>query len=273
MRYSEYAPDRRLVDVVRCYWVFEAAFDIDAPDERIVPDGSPELIFHYEDPFLAVLEDRQRAQVQPRHLLAGQLTRPLMLRSRGRAGLIGVRFTPWGARRLFRMPMSEMTDRYAGIDALGAAWLARVDGEIDGCADDRARIALIERTFLDRLAASGTPPRDGVAIDCANALLQAGGRIAIDALVARTSLSHRQLERRFNDTIGMPPRMFASIARFRALFDALSGDAPPDWLGAALDAGYFDQPHMIRDFRRFAGIAPRAFVESLPAFSRAVASF
>ena len=71
MRYCEYPPDPRLAGIVRCYWVFESDAMPDAVDERVVPDGCAELVFHYRDPFSAVVGE---CVGQPRRLFAGQLT-------------------------------------------------------------------------------------------------------------------------------------------------------------------------------------------------------
>ncbi len=89
-----------------------------------------------------------------------------------------------------------------------------------------------------------------------------------------SGLSERQLERRFNDAIGVSPKLLGSILRFRALFDALNetaSDGPrAPWLDAAIAIGYFDQAHMIRDFRRFAGQPPQAFYRALTGLSAAM---
>ena len=102
MRYAEYAPDPRLAAFVRCYWVFEAetgaaagaVASVAVADETIVPDGNPELVFHYGESFSEIAADafgELRAIRQPQSLFAGQLTRPLTLRANGARGVISVR--------------------------------------------------------------------------------------------------------------------------------------------------------------------------------------
>ena len=118
--------------------VVELPPDLDAQYPQIVPlncDPSPErraqrradvrarseachrlglrTIFHFGAPFAEVFGagDAATSRKQPEALFAGQLTRPLRLRPSGPAGTLGVRFHPWGARWLSRMPLSETTDR------------------------------------------------------------------------------------------------------------------------------------------------------------------
>ena len=67
------------------------------------------------------------------------------------------------------------------------------------------------------------------------------------------ALSPRQMQRRFADRVGVPAQTLAAIFRFRRVFDEIDHPRAPHWIEAALAAGYFDQPRMARDFRRFLG--------------------
>lgn len=79
----------------------------------------------------------------------------------------------------------------------------------------------------------------------------------MDELMQICGLSARQLERRFLSTLGLPPRFFASLTRFARLQTlATTGGR---WSDHALAAGYYDQAHMIRDYRRFTGSTPTRF--------------
>jgi len=274
MRYAEYLPDPRLRRLVHCYWVFESeAGSAAGPDETIVPDGHPELIFHYRDSFSEVIAHGRGEIVdrQPASLFAGQLTRPLVLRGNGAAGMIGVRFQPWGARLLLGVPMTETTDRWIAQRDLPGRWLGGVDDTICEAGGDRERIAAIERALLARLVLRA-PRVDEIVVACVEAMRNPPEPVRLDAMSLRFGLSARQLERRFNDSVGMSPKLLASVLRFRALFDALSATPRSPWLAAAIDSGYFDQAHMIRDFRRFAGAPPQSFLRSLSGLSAALVS-
>ena len=83
-------------------------------------------------------------------------------------------------------------------------------------------------------------------------------------------MSARQLERRMVAATGMSPKLFASIIRFRAVFDELQKGTPSTWLKAAVDTGYFDQAHMVRAFRRFAGQPPTEYLRTAGLLSAAL---
>jgi AraC-like DNA-binding protein len=165
-------------------------------------------------------------------------------------GSVLVRFTPEGAACL-GIPATELAGRSVALDELlPRARVAEVHGRVGEAPDDRARVAAVQ-DFLASLPLS----RDH-AVARAIRLLEAATDEARVAAVARTlGLSERQLERRFQARVGITPKRFASLRRFER---AVAGAAmAPSLTAAALDAGYYDQSHFIRDFRRFAGASPR----------------
>jgi len=107
-RYQEFAVDAALAPHVHCVWSFEASEDGD--EQAIPPDGRAELIVHrgaaYEE-----RGDDGRWRAQPMLLFAGQLTRPLVLRSRGAVAVLAMRFTPAGAWAFAGRAMARCNDR------------------------------------------------------------------------------------------------------------------------------------------------------------------
>jgi len=101
-------------------------------------------------------------------------------------------------------------------------------------------------------------------------------RAAIAALMAgrqqpHSILGERTLQRRFATHVGVSPRILGSIFRFRRLFDLIQQPEAPGWVEAALAAGYFDQPQMARDFRRFVGCTAVTWARGQAGLARAIA--
>jgi AraC-like DNA-binding protein len=82
------------------------------------------------------------------------------------------------------------------------------------------------------------------------------------------------LQRRFRDRVGVPPRILRSIFRFRRVFDHAAEPGPEalGWLEAGLEAGYFDQPQLARDFRRFLGCTATEWARDQAGLARRLAS-
>lgn len=169
----------------------------------------------------------------------------------GSTASILVRFTPQGASCL-GVPASELASRSIPLAALLAEARAReVQERLLDVGTDRDRVAVVESLLLELPFA-----RDRL-VDRALAMLGvARDEDARVASVARSlDVSERQLERRFLARVGITPKRFASLRRFEHAL-ALARTAP-SLAAAALDAGYYDQAHFIRDARRFAGATPR----------------
>jgi AraC-like DNA-binding protein len=266
--YAEFAPVAALTPFVRCVWTFDAA-QSDESIQRIVPDGRPELVLHCGEPY-AELDRRGSAHPQPHALFAGQVTRPLRLRARGRAAVIGVRFHPAGARAFLGQPLRATTDARIPLDLLFPETTGELMRDLRLAVGAAERVQRVQSFVLARISA-GEAQRDRVVEAAVARIDAASGEVDIAAMAVDAGIGRRQLERRFGDAVGIGPALLASIFRFRRVFDVLEHDATRPWTDAALAAGYYDQSHFIREFRRFVGCTPTEFAQTASALSSALA--
>ena len=122
-------------------------------------------------------------------------------------------------------------------------------------------IGIVRAFLLARLPAAD-PQVDRVAalvaeIDADRSLVRA------DALAARHGMSLRALQRLFDDYVGVGPKWVINRCRLHEAVDRLADGAAVDWTALALDLGYFDQAHFIRDFRTLVGRTPGEFARDL----------
>jgi AraC-like DNA-binding protein len=266
MHYAEVQPAASLAPYVRCIWTFDDD-DGDGAAQRIVPDGRPELIVHCDEPYREV--DGTRAARQPRILFAGQLTRPLWLQAGVGSRVIGVRFHPAGAHRFLGTALEAFTDARVDVASLWPEEEARLWSEVQADPDRANRITAVERSVGRRIAASGIE-EDAIVAGCVAAMERQPHAQAVDAIAADAGIGRRQLERRFRRAVGISPGTLADILRFRRVFDAIEHDSTRPWTDAAAAAGYFDQSHLVRDFRRFVGCTPTEFAASRPGLATAL---
>ena len=257
-RYEEFEPPAALRPFVRVIWTYAAP----APEptvQRIAPDGCPELILDIGAPYEEQGEDGV-FRLQPRALFAGQMTRPLALRPVGPVELVAVRFEPDGARGWLQQPLVGATDRRLDM-------VDRLSGVTAPAGDPAAQVEVMVRLLEDhRLRADWS-------IDLAvRAEVETAG--ADRPSPDRSPGEQRSLQRRFCDRVGVPPRMLRSIFRFRRVFDHAADPGPEalGWLQAGLEAGYFDQPQMARDFRRFLGCTATQWARDQVGLARRLAS-
>jgi len=254
LRYLEHRPRPELGPHLECLWLVadERPRARRAP-ERVVPDGCPELIVHLGDRFARLRGGRYR--VQPRAFLAGTLTRPWLLRAGRRVLTLGARFRPGAVRAVLPVEMAEAADREMPLASIvGAGPAAALLRALASARGDAARFAAAEAWLLARLA--GVRPRPNAAREAVRLLLEARGSLRIDDLARRLGTARRRLERAFARELGIRPKLFARIVRLNAVLAGLDEAGRTRAVDAALAAGYFDQAHLLRDFRGLAGCRP-----------------
>ncbi len=159
---------------------------------------------------------------------------------------------PAAARTLLGFSLSEISGRFVDLEQVFPS-AAQLRERLADASDDLGRVATLERWLI---AMAGPAPR--VHVEAAvGAILQSGGRGTIPSVVARTPMGVRQLERHFQEDVGLSPKIFARIVRLQvALRRIRVGSALTE---VALACGYYDQAHMTRDFRHLAAMSPGAW--------------
>lgn len=251
MHYAEHPPAPALVGRVR-YWRLQGSKDAHEL-EPVPPDGCVELIVHLGDPF--VVREGGRVVVQPRVLVAGPGTRPVELAPSGRSDVIGVRFEPGEGGALFGGNMEALVDRVPALDELAPELAHGLAEELAEASDWRA--------VLDRRLGAVLDESDAVVAGAVARIRAEHGRVALDELARHGGLSSRQLERRFRAAVGFGPKMLARISRFQRAWQLAAAHPSASGAAIATRAGYFDQAHLVRDFRQFTGEPPGRFLSTL----------
>lgn len=246
VRYREIQPSPRLRPFVNILWILEQDDDGAAP-QRIVPDGHPELILNWGRPFESLQDGQWHSQ--PHCFFAGQIESPLMLRPKGPAKVLGIRFHPDGAARIFGEPMDRLSGRFTPVEDL-ATELSR---NLVDALESTDPVAGVENALLT--AARTDHGGDQLIAEAVRRITVASGFFEVGALARELGLSPRQLERRFNAAVGLTPKVFCRIQRFTNVFHALE-EPSCDWVETALRCGYYDQAHLIRDCKSLSGRTP-----------------
>jgi len=176
---------------------------------------------------------------------------------------IQIDLTPVGARALFGIPMSELAGRVVPLPDLLPRDQRSLAERLDDLPDWDARFVAIEAllaTGLARTSARG----EIVAWACAR-LDASGGNLDIRALARELDYSEKQVVRLFRDQVGIAPKLFARLVRFDRLVERLRNDRKTSWVELAGELGYYDQAHLVRDVRHFAGATPTEVRASLDA--------
>jgi AraC-like DNA-binding protein len=165
------------------------------------------------------------------------------------------------SRAVFGVPASEIAGRILTLDELwGDAAVQRLLDRLACVSDTIEAVAVMESAIAERLAIAGArDARTPLVLEAAEKLVSTTvGTVALDL-----GVSERHLRRVFRETVGMSPKAFARLTRFRRALRAGQDDSRLSWATIAAATGYYDQAHLIEEFRAIAGVTPRALLTEL----------
>lgn len=265
MIYAERASPPVLSGVLTRSWVLEATpirrF------EKILPMPLTHVIVNLSAPY-AIFDRRGTGRVVPDAFVSGIQSEYLVIESPETIRHVGLELTPTGLGALA-----------PGGPRSAAGQVLEVGQLIPRLAD----LAVVVRdrpdpeAVLDAMSSwleSLTPHPVDPAAQAAVEILASHTERPIGEIAQTLGVSHRGLIERFARATGVTPKRFAQLVRFHHLIDAVHARAgEPDWAELAVDAGYYDQPHVIRQFRRFSGWTPTEYYRLVAEHGPEVARF
>ncbi len=243
-RHARYQPPPDLSFFLEHFWV--VAWDLrgQAPVTR-------EVLNH---PCIHLLFETGRPG-QVAGLERGRFTRTLA----GEGQVFGVKFRPGGFRPFLDFSVSRLTGKIVPLNKIfgnpGAALAAQIQALDPG--NDEARMLAAEAFLRARL-----PERDENVLRLTHLveLIMSDPSITrVSDLAAVSGLGVRTLQRLFGDYVGLAPKWMIQRYRLHEALERVSADRKVDWAHLALDLGYFDQAHFIKDFKALVGRTPAEY--------------
>jgi AraC-like DNA-binding protein len=233
-----------------------------------LPSKALTFIVSFDDPLdIAEMPDRRQPPERYWAMVGGLHTRPATVRHDGRQHGIQIELTPLGAVALLGTRPGDLASAVVALGDLDEPLARRL---IDRVADRDgwpARFATLD-ALLAAAVDDGGRQASAIPAPAAAAwelLVGSGGTIAISELAAQVGWSRRHLSERFRGAFGLAPKELATVLRFERAQRLLRSPRRPALAAVAAQCGYADQSHLTRDWRRFAGSPPSAWLaEDLP---------
>jgi AraC-like DNA-binding protein len=246
-------PTGPLAERVEAVWASEG-FDC-FEKEEILPRSRTEVLFSLGDRhWLRDREDPARHRAFDTSFVSGLQLRPLDVVSPPTTAMAGVRLRPAGVAAFLRDTPSAIAGEVVELEAVLGPEVEQVREQIATTRDLRRRALLLAAAVARHLEPA---PALADGIRFALSLLHATrGAVPVRDLVRATGHSHRWVTERFRAAVGLAPKAYARVVRFESAFERLCGLDRVHWAGFALDCGYYDQAHLVREFRDLAGATP-----------------
>ncbi|MBP2645279.1 MAG: AraC family transcriptional regulator [Firmicutes bacterium] len=244
MKLCDLKPNPSLRQYISRYWVWENEQDF----PPILPGTGTELMFHYNDPFVAQNQNEKIFTAPSCHIISP------------RCGFISVRFRAGAFRHFCGESTSDLIDSFIDINDLWGKQGKEFGQQVLMAKSLKERIIIIE-SFLIKLLERYHHPKSW--LDTAVKNVFNGYDIAkLKEVTNDLFICDRQLQRKFKEAVGVSPKTFQRISRFETVLKYLMLNRKKDYLEVALKHGYYDQPHFIKEFKTHVGESPSIFLQN-----------
>lgn len=237
--YREWRPSAPLRRFVECYWRRPA--NPEARIQLVTPDGCVDVVLSCS------------GNAPDSLAVVGLMTQPRTVRIGRGQEYFGVRFRPAMAAA-FLPEAAHITDQIVPLAEFWGSAAHSLAGRLAACPTFEEKSGVMDAILR--------PARRSEMGLRAIEQLAAGPR-SLDVLAAENSVSTRQLRRVCVERAGVPPKFLIRILRFRKAIERIRAmrGTRPDWARFALESGYFDQAHLIRECKEFSGFTPGRYLQ------------
>ena len=264
MQHQEFEPPEELRDTIKCFWYNSRDFGELQSDFEILPDSYAEIIFHFGS--ACSISYNGGLQPLPSPFMMGLLNQPVILTTKNRLEVIGIRCFPWTVFDLLGLPSGKDGLRIfehpvAGLQSTLKKWIQadRID----------EALAEVKRYFLH---ARSRVAIDSMLFKAGVAMRQANGAMPVSQVAAAAHTTVRTLERKFRQSSGYTVKDVSGLMRFEQVRNQLWLYPDSNIAGLAHELGYTDQSHLSREFKRYSGTTPAAFARKAKRGKQAVSS-
>lgn len=255
MGYNIYKPiSPEISKIVEYYWTIEGKSN--GKDCTLVtPEACFDLIFSFADSTNWLSNEEAAVKIKS-SFFTGIRKNHYSIFPEGDVKYFAVRFRPDQFYKLVNIPISEFTGRIIELDDLNILSILDLESKLTYAENNFARITMFEDFLLNHLQET-QPDENALIHECTRIINLQRGTVSISSLCDNLGVYPKMLEREFKKSIGITPKYFCRLTRFNRIVEDLPGILQHrDWSSIALQYGYFDQAHFIREFSSFTGMTP-----------------
>jgi AraC-like DNA-binding protein len=250
---------------VKQYW----AIDDCLPDgkehiQRIIPNGLMDLTFYLGNRPRALDKDKY---LQENSILSGQQKSFYDIVVSGKLSMFSISFQPHGAKMFFDVPSNEFFDQNVPLRCLVRNTITELEHNLFVAGSFEGKICIVEKFLMNQLGMNFKEHEIKRIAQSIALINHAKGMITIEKLSSASCLSRKQYERTFLTSIGTSPKKFLRTIRFQNSLYEKQKNKNVSLTELAYNCGYFDQSHMIHDYRLLSGKTPFQYFSECEPYS------
>lgn len=259
-------PHPMLQPFIEKIWLFNCDGKMPVEDFKlVVPNGNIKLTLPIRNGIIADMHGQRYSSKENSICLTGVVDVPLILdvKEDTPASTIGIEFNPKGAYRFFHLSFDELKNQIFLFDDLFNRKGKMLEEQIANAFSIAEKINLLQNFLLSQLSVYG---EDNIFDYCIAEICKSNGAISIAGLEKKTGYSSRWLNMKFSEKLGISPKNFSAIIRFKQYFQLFTSGQL--YYKKDFYQYYYDQSHFIKSFKRFTGHLPSHFDHRLNDFGK-----
>ena len=253
------SPSKELSPYIKHYLFLDNA-TTDIQKLRMFSDGNTGVVFSLKSKLISGIDNFGVNNYLPNSFLYGQLNSFKDIYSNDAITLIIVVFQPNGIHQLLGIPANEFLDAIISMDAVFGKNGLILEEQLADQNNNHSRVQLLNH-FFGNLIPKKSISNQLLINDSLNFIISNKGYFSVADLVKYTGYSERHLERKFKESIGLNPKKFGNVIRLHHFLKLIKNKTDDTNLTSiCYEAGFSDQSHLIKEFRKHTGISPTAYL-------------
>ena len=250
-------PSPLLSQIVKHFLIIENDKTVNV-QHRMFADGNTGLVFNYQDPILHV--ENGLFNILPNIFIYGQPATFQNIISVGKIGMLIVVFHPFGLSSLLRIPAIELKNQILDLKNFYPIETPIISDQVISSVDVFNRIHIIENFLTGKLKIQN--PSSNLASQAIEIINKNNGNLSVNNLTSFLQVSERQLQRSFEEHIGVSPKRYSGIIRIQHFLKLLrtNNSSQKPLTDFVYDSGFFDHAHLIREMKNISGITPSQYI-------------
>ena len=246
-------PDDDFAGIVKEYW--EVKGRLSPFREALLPNGFVEIMFNLGPPH-RVFEGNSMG-LWERSWFSGLQERSIFIESLEGTHLVSIRLHPLGATRMLGDVAPSAANSIVDLDVLIGGEASELRDELLAAESPSARFVVLEAFLRARSSAVAIP---AFVRDAVERIESSHGSLRVADLHEELGVSRKHLAVSFARYVGISAKAYAQIQRFLWTLEQLRNSTDVEWSRLAAEAGYSDQSHLVRDFRRVGAASPTEYL-------------
>ncbi len=252
---TKISPHPCLDKTIDHYWIEKS----DRSNVKILPDGTTSIIFSIGSP-IGISDANGDTKKLSDNLIVGTHKKYYVINAKIGTHIVGIKFKQGGAFNFFKLPMMQFSNKIVNLTDVLNGETEKLRGKLIGAKDDEAIRKVLDYYFLIKVDMLEEAYN---VVDFAINEVKADGKpTSIKDVCETANISNKHLISLFNQKVGLSPKLIQRINKFIKVIDLMQKQSCVNWPEIAYECQYYDQAHLINEFKSFSGLSPKKYFEN-----------